>query len=239
MWTSSWSTRLSQRTPELLALVVGVVKLLVVLAGSLLLSLAMLACGSTRESTRAAGPRLEPNHVHAVTTANGGRSVVVACASAVYGQLAAGWRSPRQGALVAGPIAWVALSRVLPGSKSMYAPSHGLAPAVKALAVVNPGRGVTVSVPVGERGRLSLDYTSIAPRSQKQGLFRVSDGASVVKFKPCPAAQYPGGRTQFAGGFIVSGAQCAELDIQPVGSPTRTRRNVSFGTPPRSCARRS
>ena len=164
-----------------------------------------------------------------------GRAVVVGCKRAVYGPLGGNWRSPGQGTVVAGPIAWVGLfgyAREQP--PWTYQPRRGLAPAVKALAVVNPGRAVTVSVPPAERGRVSLDYTYIQPRAQTAGgsLFRVSDGASAVTFKPCPPTIWPGGRTQFAGGFIVQGAQCAEVDIQVAGSRTRMRRYIPFGTPP-------
>lgn len=190
-------------------------------AGLAVIALVLSGCGGSK-------------HAHVVTTANG---VVVGCASAVYGQLAAGWRSPRHGALVAGPIAWV-IGFVGHQPSSAYAPSHGLAPGVKALAVVNAGPGVTVSVPAGERNRLSLDYTDVQPRSPAGGAaYRVSDGASA--FRPCARGQGlvgPDGRTQFAGGFIVSGAQCAELDIQPVASTVRMRRYIPFG---RSCSTRS
>jgi hypothetical protein len=162
----------------------------------------------------------------------------------VYGRLGPDWRSSRAGALVAGPIAWVALGSVRPGqASSLYAPSRGLAPFVKGLAVVDPGQPVKVSVPAREQNRLSLDYTHIEPRSERpqtdQQLLRVSDGASTVTFKPCPRDAWPDGRTQFAGGFIVSGAQCAELDIQTVGSANRLRRYLAFGTQTRTCGGKS
>lgn len=164
-------------------------------------------------------------------TSHGPRGVAVGCSSAVYGDLAAGWRSPRQGAVIVGPIAWPYLSTYSKARPSSFASSHGLAPAVKALAVVNPGAQVTVSVPASERHRLSLDYTSVQPRAQTgNAVFRISDGASAITFTPCPGAQ-----TQFAGGFIASGAQYAALDVETAGNPTLVRRYIALGVPRRSC----
>jgi hypothetical protein len=161
------------------------------------------------------------------------RSVVVGCKRAVYGQLGRHWRDPKS-TLVAGPLALASLlGYVRRAPASTYDSSHGLAPQIKALAVVDAGRAVRLSVPARERDRLSLDYTyvhSVAGTDK----YRVSAGASNVTFKPCAASRYPGGRTQFAGGFIVKGAQCAEIDVQPLGSPTATRRHVPFG---HSCRR--
>ncbi len=167
----------------------------------------------------------------ALTACGGGKTAVfmdvsgpveVGCKDAVYGQLAAGWRSPRSGTVIAGRIAWpylrVTARHPLAGDRSTRA--------VKALAVVDPGPGVTVSIPPAERRRLSLDYVNLQP----SGRFHVSDGAHAVTFKPCPRTQWPGGRTQFAGALIVRGAQCATIDIQPIGSAAQTRRLIPIAT---------
>lgn len=152
------------------------------------------------------------------TTPHG--SVVVGCADTVSGTLARGWHSARSGTVVAGPIAWLYLRQS--ASRAAIRQSHF----VEALAVVDPDPGVTVSIPASERGRLSLDYTSVAPRRR----FALAQGARSVTFKPCPG---PAGHTQFDGGFIVSRAQCAEVDIQPIGATKQMRRFIPLG---QSCA---
>jgi len=130
------------------------------------------------------------------------------------------WRSPANGTLIAGPIAWPVLRQLATDSggppAASYAPRHGLATSVKALVAVNAGTVVRVRIPASERMRLSLDYTYIQTgRNTSQGTyFRVADGASQVTFKACSLAQNPTGQpSQFAGGFIVAGAQCARIDI--------------------------
>lgn len=163
------------------------------------------------------------------------RTVVVGCAQSVYGQLASGWRSAAQGTVVAGPIAWPYVRAYSRSRKSLFAPTHGLAPAEKVLAVVDAGSSVRVTVPERERGRLSLDYTNRQPAgSGSRALYPVSSGASTVVFRPCPRSHWPGGRTQFAGGFVVNGAQCAEVDVRANRGPV-LRRYIPFGVPDRGC----
>jgi hypothetical protein len=148
---------------------------------------------------------------------------VVGCAQTVYGQLGANWRSARAGTVVVGPIAWPYLR--LEVNQVAIGRSHF----VKALVVVNPGRAVTLSIPISsptsERSRVSLDYTNISPRSR----FYVSQGANSVTFKPCAS---PAGQRQFAGGFIVAGPQCAAVNVHAAGSSTSFLRFIPLG---RSC----
>lgn len=173
------------------------------------------------------------------------QSVSVGCRDGVYGtaygQLAPDWRRTSAGTLVAGPMAWVYVRRYAsdfprPTYHPSYAPVDRLAPAVKVLAVVNVGRTVRVRIPVSERTRLSLDYTFIQPTRIISGnaYFRVAAGASEITFAACPRG--PGIHpSQFAGGFIVAGAQCARLDIY-VGNRRRPLlRQIPFGVPARSC----
>ena len=172
----------------------------------------------------------------------GTQSVTVGCASAVYGQMGPHWRSPANGTLIAGPIAWSVVRSLATDSggppPASYAPYHGLAGSVKALVAVNAGTVVRVRIPASERTRLALDYTYIQTgRNTKQGTyFRVADGASQVTFKACSLAQNPTGQpSQFAGGFIVAGAQCARIDIYTSNSSRPLVRQIPFGVPSRSC----
>jgi hypothetical protein len=175
----------------------------------------------------------------------GTQSVTVGCANAVYGQMGPDWRSSANGTLVAGPIAWPVLRWLATDSgagyvppASSYAPRDGLATSVKALVAVNAGSVVRVRIPASERTRLSLDYTYIQTgRSTRQGTyFRVADGASQVTFKACSLAQNPTGQpSQFAGAFIVAGAQCARIDIYTSTNNRPLVRQIPFGVPGRSC----
>lgn len=138
---------------------------------SVLLVLAALlsACGGGELASKAVS-----------TATHGGRSVVVGCRSAVYGELAADWRSPRQGALVAGPIAWPYLSQVVRLPASMDAQSHDLAPFVKALVVVDPWPRCHPGHPQQRARPPVLDYTRLPAQRVP-----VADGASAVTFRPC------------------------------------------------------
>ncbi len=145
--------------------------------------------------------------------------VVRTCADTVSGQLAVGWHKQRHGTVIAGPVTWPYL--LGSANRAAIDKSHF----VEGLAVVQPGRAVTVSIPLYERHRLALDYTSVAPRKR----FYLGQGVSSVTFKPCGGAP---GETQFDGGFIVKGPQCAAVFIQPVGDKGIIERFLPFG---RSC----
>lgn len=136
------------------------------------------------------------------------------------GQLPSDWRSARAGTIVTGPVAWVSL--VHDARHDVISHTQLL----EALAVVDPRHEVTVSVPSSERRELSLDYTSVAPRSR----FYLRQGASAVTFKPCSGQV---GQTQFLGGFIVTRAQCAAIDVSGGPSGSSTRYHLPLG---RSCA---
>ncbi len=143
-------------------------------------------------------------------------SVVRTCADTISGQLPARWHTQRHGTVIAGPITF---ANVLENG-SVY-PSHFF----EGLAVVRPGRAVTVSIPPYERDRVALDYTSVAPRKR----FYLSQGTRSVTFHPCPG---PAGQTQFDGGFIVSRPQCAVINIQTAGDAGVIQGFLPFG---RSC----
>lgn len=152
---------------------------------------------------------------------------MVGCAKSVYGPLD-GWRNARS-TVRAGPVAWPYFGA--PRARSSYGPHRGLAVFVKGLLVVEPGRSAIVRVPARERSRLSLYYgTEFNPRANWHGRswFRVPDGAAAITFKACPRGR-AAGWTQFAGGFIVRGPQCAAVEVKARGSARWQRRRISFG----------
>jgi hypothetical protein len=152
------------------------------------------------------------------------------CDSSVFGMLARGWRDD---ALVIGPLAFAYLpSFASPKSRHLFRAPGGRYRGQKVLAIVETGPDVTVRVPAWEQDRLSLLY---GPAGSKLGRFNVSEGESSVRFVPCNRGESPFGtspilqrETQFNGGFIVAGAQCAALDIS-VGDGASQRVWVSFG----------
>jgi hypothetical protein len=167
-------------------------------------------------ATHARSPATSPTHPRS------GSPVTVTCGDTVSGVLPAGWATSQMGSEVTGPVAWAYLSRDA-NHRAIYR-SHF----VQALAVVRPGRPVTVTIPPAERGQLALDYTDVSPRPR----FYLGQGVSAVTFKPCPGSP---GQTQFNGGFIVSRAQCAVFAVHVAGSSTGARYFVSLG---KSCQAR-
>jgi hypothetical protein len=169
----------------------------------------------------------------------GSSSVTLGCAAAVFGgPRGVGSLSPANGTLVGGPIAWPVLRRFasqLPASR--YAPHHALAPGIKALVAVRTGAVVRVVVPSSERTRLSLDYTTLPPRALIGGYayFRVADGASSVTFRACSLGTGNGPQTPLAGYFLVSGRQCARINIYTSASTTPIQRQIPFGVSQSSC----
>lgn len=190
----------------------GVVAFTVALAVCAAVAVPLLATRSS--TTPAPQPSMQPPAP---------RTVVVGCEQTVIGQLRPGWRGSRTGTVVAGPVAWVYLGGA--ANQAAINRSHF----VQSMAVVNPGPDVTVSIPRSERREISLDYTSVQPRSR----FYLSQGASSVTFKPCARLRnHPAGPgRQFLGGFIVSRAQCAEIDVHVAGSATTIQREVALGRP--------
>jgi hypothetical protein len=156
------------------------------------------------------------------------RPRVIGCARAVYGSID-GWRSA-PGTVLAGPVGWPSLVGT-PQPRSFFGPHNGLAVFVKGLLVVKPGHVVTVRIPAHERSRLALYYgKTFRPRAQWHDAtwFRVSDGAAAITFKACPRGRYPGW-TQFAGGFLALGPQCAVVEVRARGSARWLRRRIPFG----------
>jgi hypothetical protein len=174
----------------------------------------------------------------------GTQAVAIGCASSVFspGQTWPNhWPRPFAQTIVAGPIAWPGIETLATGASGRggppaptYSPRQGLAFAQDNLAAVTDGAVVRLSIPAGERGRLSLDYTYLPPRNG--GRFRVADGASQVTFHGCPPGSNDAPSSLFEGGFIVAGAQCAEVDVYAGASNSRPLvRRIPFGVPRRAC----
>ncbi|HEY5197490.1 MAG TPA: hypothetical protein VIJ51_10740 [Solirubrobacteraceae bacterium] len=173
----------------------------------------------------------------------GSQAVAIGCATTVFspGQTWPNhWPRPLVNTIVAGPIAWpgiLALATDAAGRggppATTYAPRHGLAFAQDNLAAVTDGAVVTLSIPADERQRLSLDYTYIPPRAD--GRFQVADGASQVTFRGCSPGSNDAPSSLFEGGFIVAGAQCAQIDVYVRPTSRPLVRRIPFGVPRRSC----
>lgn len=100
---------------------------------------------------------------------------------------------------------------------------------VKALVVVDRGAEVTLMIPsVTERAHVALLYD---PSSFKDfNSYQLSDGEAVVIFQACPEGDGQfSGPTQFNGGFIVDGPQCATLDVLDAHTGLLKRVNIAFG----------
>jgi hypothetical protein len=141
------------------------------------------------------------------------------CDTAVFGTLGSDWR---RHAVVVGPLAWLGTEgyaseparhfRDRGGGRYLFQ---------KALIVLEPRALVTVVVPVGERGRLALAYGGSSPADN---LFELSEGEPRWSFRACADAE-----TQFNGGFVVAGAQCAVLDISVQGRAEPMQASIGFG----------
>jgi hypothetical protein len=140
------------------------------------------------------------------------RAFVRACDTAVYGRLSKDWRAH---ATIVGPLALLSLPAYTTATPRTFDARGGRYRGLKVLALVDPGRAVTVSVPRSLRQRLSLLYDPAAFRSD--GRFRVTDGEPVVRFHPCTMHR----ATQFNGGLIAAGPGCYALDIRAAGGHTR------------------
>jgi hypothetical protein len=150
---------------------------------------------------------------------------VRSCADSVYGRLPAGWK---RDSVVAGPIAFVGLRAAAVEPPKYFA--HHVGGFGGGLAVVSPGRVVTVRVPSSEAGRVALLYDpSVFGHS---GLYSLLHGEQSVTFQACRFGQSPypdaNGGTVFTGSVIVAGAQCVTLDVTPAGEPMRQVR-IPFG----------
>jgi hypothetical protein len=175
--------------------------------------LVAVAAGCSGSSSPATTTRPTVPPVAPIPTA-AAREMTRACDAAVGGHLPGGWMAS---SMRSGPLVLWAFGAVSHGGRvSTLAPST-LRPVgyVKMLASVRPGAVVTLSVPAAEQKRISLAY------AMGQSPAHVSRGYAQVTLKACaqPSGGGPGfqGWTQFNGGLVAAGAQCAVLDVQPSG----------------------
>jgi hypothetical protein len=147
------------------------------------------------------------------------------CDSAVFGTLASDWR---QHATIAGPLAWLGISGYAADPPATFAVQDGRYLFKKALAVVERGALVKIVVPESERPRLSLFYSASGTRPDN--LYAIAEGKASWALRACEDTE-----TQFNGGFIVGGAQCAALDVFVKGKSQPIRVFIPFGTGKRPC----
>jgi hypothetical protein len=94
--------------------------------------------------------------------------------------------------------------------------------------VENEVGSVTVSIPSAYRSRLAFVYAlDSSGRNLARWAMRVVDGQSAVTFNPCTGVEPA--QTQFGGGFVVAGSQCAHLEIRVAGRPDPLPIALPFG----------
>src|SRR5205809_4769012 len=193
------------------------VRWVTVLAGMALFA----ACtGGSSPDTRGSGPSATPTTPSA--TSPPAEPFVRTCEDNVYGDLGFDWRDR---SVVVGAIAFVGLPFAATAPRSDFTPDKGGFKRVKALAVVDRGTEVTVIIPPDERGHVALVYDPAAFDSTQ-----IADGETSVNFHACGKGEggFPG-PTQFNGGFIVDGPQCATIDVLNAANGLWKRVNVAFG----------
>jgi hypothetical protein len=189
------------------------------------LAVALTACTAEKPAGRPAGTTTAP--ATPATAAPGPPGAFVrTCQDSVYGDLGDGWRTR---SVVVGPLAFVALRDAATQPASDFRRRDGRYQGLKALAVVEAGAIVTVTVPAAERRHLALLYDPAAWREDNR--YRIADGDTAVTFRSCPPAQTPpgAGGTQFNGGFLVDGPRCATLEVSTPAWKAPWRVTVSFG----------
>jgi hypothetical protein len=140
------------------------------------------------------------------------------CEAAVFGTLAPNWRKY---AVVAGRLpGWAPpATRLSPRGASARATVATCFR--RRLRLSEAGALVKLEVPEGERHRLSLAYGGAGP---PDNLYALSEGKSSWALRACDDTE-----TQFNGGFIVAGAQCAEVDVFVEGRNQPIRAFIPFG----------
>jgi hypothetical protein len=147
------------------------------------------------------------------------------CETAVYGELAAGWR---KNSIVAGPLAFVYGKDYARPSFAVDRGRNGRYHPIKVLVVVENGAVVTVAIPRAARSYASLFYDEA--RFGTGGRVHVAQGDEQVTFKACRDGESPYARheTQFNGGFIVAGSRCVPLVLTTNKDASQRRVMFSF-----------
>jgi hypothetical protein len=147
------------------------------------------------------------------------------CRDSVYGDLGKNWRR-NPGTIIVGPVAFpnifAASSRE---SASTFAPRRGRYPAQKVLLVLARNTTVRLVIPADERRRLRLLYDPGA--WNPTGNYRLSEGNESTVFHACAT------ETQFNGGLIVAGPQCARVLVYVARQARPLAARLPFG---RRCA---
>jgi hypothetical protein len=144
------------------------------------------------------------------------RHMTRTCVTAVGGSLPAGWQSST---IHSGALTLFSFGQVRAGGRESTLSSSDLSPVrdVKMLALVRPGSVVTISVPPDEQTRLALAY------AVGQAPTGVADGYRSATFVACNEPSGVGSRaagwTQFNGGLLAAGPQCATLDVHSNQEP--------------------
>ena len=95
---------------------------------------------------------------------------------------------------------------------------------LEAIAVLKAGSRVVLSVPPAERDRVALIYDKSKFRGD--GLYRVRDLDSVVKFEACRDPAFNQGISQFDGGIVVADRRCFSLDFYIEGDKAKITRRL-------------
>jgi hypothetical protein len=175
-------------------------------------------------------------------------SALVACADRVEPVTGTGAPLPirppqvRSGDVQVGPAIFFGLGKA--ATDQPISRANGLA-AYKSGITVRAGAPVTVSIPRPYRRRVALDYGWGVwprpgrgfPRSLDQGRHRLVFRACSPRTPRFTDGEPIGPWTGWAGGFIVAGRGCAEIEVRVGGSPQTVRRHIGFGR--RSCSRRA
>ena len=139
------------------------------------------------------------------------------CDASVSGGLGSNWRD---GAVVAGPVAFVDLR--LAATPSPLVSPRDRTGIVKALIVLDAGTSVRLAVAGAARRHARLMYTAESlGLGRRNAPLRV--GTPSVMLTACS-----GRDTQFNGGFIVDGRRCVPLEISQPGRSTE-RITISLG----------
>jgi len=146
------------------------------------------------------------------------------CSTSVGGDLPPDWQ---RYTVAAGPLTlyyWNSSTLTRPDAFNARAP--GRYSPLKILVLVRGRATVTLSVPLGERRSVALVY---GPPREWRRTMRVSDGHAATTFSGCSGSDSD--ETQFNGGFIVAGVQCATFDVRVGTQPDAMKLAVPFGVP--------
>jgi len=154
---------------------------------------------------------------------NGG-AVVRRCGDDVFGDIGSDWRRT---SVVIGPIAFVTLR--FAATNPPITPTGGHAAVYKTLALVEPGRTVTMTIGADVVRHASLLYDPHVFRGDN--VYSIADGSRTVTFVACPDRS-----TQFNGSILVDGARCVPLEV--VSGPGESRRHVPVSLGAGKCPKR-